>query len=147
MTLSVSDRFEIEDAFHCARLSKATQERDDGGVEGDAFALRSGEEYLSLNCLDLFRGDREEQLRALRRVVGLKLNVRKTALFSVINAGYTKQAVVPNASLDFIHKPQPDDETHCGLYGLEYNDELVQDLIAESVVEVVTAYTPLSIGA
>ncbi len=145
--MSVSDRFEIEDAFHCARLTKATQQRDDGGVEGDAFALRSGEEYLSLNCLDLFGGDREEQLSALRRVVGLKLNVSKTALFSILNVGYTKQIVEPYASLDFIHQPQPDDETHCGLYGLEYNDELVQDLIAESVLEVATAHTSLGIGA
>ena len=28
---------------------------------------------------------------------------------------------------------------HCGMYGLEYNNELVQDLIAESVVDVVKA--------
>ena len=44
--------------------------------------------------------------------------------------------------LDFRHEPEPDDNSHCGIYGMEYNDALVQDLIAESVLDVVSAYTP-----
>ena len=142
--MSVSDRVEIEDEYHCTRLTKATQRRDDGGVEGNAFALRNGEPYLSLNCLELFSGNRTEQLGVLRGVLIRKLNVSKTALFSIINVGNTKTCVEPRASLDFRHEPEPDDSTHCGMYGLEYNDEVVQDLIAESVLDVVSAYAPLA---
>ena len=32
----------INDEFDCARLTKGTQIRQDGGVDGDAFALRRG---------------------------------------------------------------------------------------------------------
>ena len=142
MTLDSPDRVEIKDAFDCARFTKATQVREDGGVEGDAFALREDEEYLSLNCVDLFSGDREDQLRSLRFVINKKLKVSRSAVFSIINVGDTKRLVAPYASLDFLHEPEPGDETHCGLYGLEYNDEVVQDLIAESIVDVTTAYIP-----
>ncbi len=111
-------------------------------VEGDAFALRRDELYLSLNCLDLFGGGRETQLEALRSVLRQKLSVKKSSCLSIINVGRTKQQVLPHAVLDVRHEPEPGDETHCGLFGLEYGDELVQDLIAESVSEVVSAYAP-----
>ena len=131
---------EIVDTFDCARLAKGTQVReDDGMVEGDAFALRKGESYLSMNCLDLLDGDRSAQLDSLRSVLDRKLNVSGTARLAIINVGGTKRSVLPHSALHFVHKPEPDDESHCGMYGLEYNDELVQDLIAESVVEVVNA--------
>ena len=44
--------------------------------------------------------------------------------------------------LDFRHKPESDDDTHCGLYGFEHNDEVIQDLIAECVTDVVGAFEP-----
>jgi len=131
---------EIIDAFDCARLAKGTQVRkDDGMVEGDAFALRERESYLSVNCLDLLEGGRGEQLDALRRVLNRKLNVSRTARLAIVNVGDTKRYALPHASLDFVHLPELDDESHCGIYGLEYNNELIQDLIAESVVDVVSA--------
>ena len=130
---------EITDAFDCARLAKGTQIRNDDRVEGDAFALRTGESYLSMNCLDLLDGDRSEQLEALRAVLDRKLKGSGTARLAIINVGGTKRSVLPHAVLNFEHEPEPDDESHCGMYGLEYNNELVQDLIAESVVDVVKA--------
>ena len=92
-----------------------------------------------MNCLDLLEGDRGEQLDALRRVLNRKLNVSRTARLAIVNVGDTKRYALPHASLDFAHLPEPDDESHCGTYGLEYNNELIQDLIAESVVDVVSA--------
>lgn len=130
---------EITDAFDCARLAKGTQIRKDDRVEGDAFALRKGESYLSMNCLDLLDGDRSEQLDSLRAVLDHKLNVSGTARLAIINVGGTKRSVLPHSVLNFVHEPETDDESHCGMYGLEYNNELVQDLIAESVVDVVKA--------
>ena len=109
-------------------------------VEGDAFAIRRGEHYLSLNCIDLLDGDRGEQLDALRLILSRKLNVSRTARLSILNVGETRRRVSPHAMLDFRHEPEPGDNSHCGVYGIEYGDELVQDLIAESVFEVVSAY-------
>lgn len=126
-------------------MTKGTQVRQDGGIDGDAFALRRGETYVSLNCLDLFEvGDREEQLRLLRGVLRRKMTVRPRHRLSIINVGYTKgDAASHGYSLDFRHRPEADDETHCGLYGFEYNDEVIQDLIAECVTDVVSAFEPL----
>lgn len=131
---------EILDKFDCARLVKATQKRDDGGIDGTAFAVRQGERYLSLNCLDLICGGHDTRIEHLREILRSKLNIRKTSLLAILNVGKTKEAVKEQATLAFLHKPEPDDKTHCGLYGLEYNDELVQDLIAQSVIEVTSAY-------
>ena len=47
--------------------------------------------------------------------------------------------------LEFKHKPESNDYTHCGLYGPEYNNEVIQDQIAESVREVVSAYSNESV--
>ena len=131
---------QIEDSYDCARFTKAIQRRDDGGVDGSAFALRPNEPYLSVNCLDLFDDvSRESQLASLRAVLAQKMNVRPSALLSIINVGDTKARVGAHASLKFRHEPEDDDYTHCGLYGTEYNDEIVQDLLAECVHTVDTA--------
>ena len=78
-------------------------------------------------------------MRALRQVLAKKMNVRRSARLAIINAGQTKSHVGSHASIEFRHEPEPDDHTHCGLYGTEYNDEVVQDLIAECVHEVAEA--------
>lgn len=136
----------IKDEFNCTRLTKGTQVREDGGVDGDAFALREGEEYVSLNCLSLFdTGDRAEQLALLRRVLRTKLSIRRTHGLSIINVGdVRREGALHGRPLTVRHQPEPDDHTHCGLYGLEYNDEVIQDLIAECVAEVVSAFEPLA---
>ena len=132
---------EIEDSFDCARLTKASQILEDGNVDGAAFALRQGERYLSWNCLSLLPGDRQSQFDALRAILAGKLNVRKSSRLSVVNVGHTKRLAKQHAdaNLEFRHMPEEDDPTHCGMYGLEMNDEVVQDLIAESVSDIVQA--------
>ena len=132
---------EIEDSFDCARLTKASQLLEDGNVDGSAFALRQGEQCLSWNCISLLPGDRRSQFDALRAILAEKLNLRRTSRLSVVNVGYTKKLVKEHADtdLEFRHMPEDDDPTHCGMYGLEMNDEVVQDLIAESVSDIVPA--------
>ena len=130
----------IEDSCDCARFTKATQRREDGRIDGSAFALRRDETFLSVNCLDLFdEADREGQLASLREVLARKMKVRPSALLAVINVGDTKARLEGHASLEFRHEPEPDDYTHCGIHGTEYDDEVVQDLIAECVHEITTA--------
>ena len=132
---------QILDKFDCTRLVKATQRRDDGEIDGAAFALRQNENHLSLNCLNLICGDPDARIERLRNILKNKLRIRPTALLAIINVGKSKESVKDLATLEFLHKPEPDDETHCGLYGLEHNDEVVQDLIAKSVIEVESAYS------
>lgn len=132
---------EILDEFDCTRLVKATQRRDDGKIDGAAFAVRRGESYLSLNCLDLISGTHDTRIEHLRGILRSRLNIKRTSLLAVLNVGKTKETVKELATLEFVHEPEPDDVTHCGLYGLEYDDELVQDLVAQSVIEVTSAYS------
>lgn len=131
----------ILDEFDCARLVKATQKRDDGEIDGAAFAVRREESYLSLNCLNLICGGHDTRIQHLREILGNKLNVKRTSLLAIFNVGKTREAVKGLATLKFVHEPEPDDQTHCGLYGLESGDEVVQDLIAQSVIEVTRAYS------
>lgn len=93
-----------------------------------------------MNCLDLFGGERDAQLDCLRSVLREKLTVRRSSRLSILNVGQTKHRAIPHAVLEFRHHAEPGDLTHCGLHGLDYNDEVVQDVIAESVSEVVSAY-------
>ena len=134
----------INDEFDCARFTKLAQVYEDNVVDGSAFALRDGEAYLSVNCLNLFASaGTETQLRELRATLRSKMNVRQSHRLSIVNVGRTKKRLRAHKyEVDFRHMPEPNDATHCGVFGTEYNDEVVQDLLARCVDSVVSAYEP-----
>ena len=68
-----------------------------------------------------------------------RFNVRSVHRFSIINVGQTRSFLSEKATLRFLHEPEDNDFSHCGMYGTEYNDEVVQDMIAESVISIVPA--------
>jgi hypothetical protein len=111
---------------------------ENGQVTGTAFQLRQIEEYLSVNWLEFFRlADRQEEIREVRKVLRLKLGAK--AKIAVLNVGKTISYVrtqSPDArNLSMLHEPEEDDPSHSGIYGFQYDDHLIADLIAGIVQE------------
>ena len=128
----------IPDQDHISRYCSAMHCTENGQVTGTAFQLRLIDEYLSVNWLEFFHiADRQEEIREVRKVLSLKLGAK--AKIAVLNVGETTSYVrtkSPDArNLSMLHEPEEDDPSHSGIYGFQYDDRLIADLIAEIVKE------------
>ena len=128
----------IPDQDHISRYCSAMHCPENGQVTGTAFQLRQIEECLSVNWLEFFHlADRQEEIREVRKVLRLKLGAK--AKIAVLNVGETIKYVrtqSPDArNLSMLHEPEEDDPSHSGIYGFQYDDHLIADLIAEMVQE------------
>ena len=128
----------IPDQDHISRYCSAMHCTENGQVTGTAFQLRQIEECLSVNWLEFFHlADRQEEIREVRKVLRLKLGAK--AKIAVLNVGETISYVrtqSPDArNLSMLHEPEEDDPSHSGIYGFQYDDHLIADLIAEMVEE------------
>jgi hypothetical protein len=130
----------IPDSDHVARYCKATTV-EDGEIQATAFMLRNDEEYLSVNWVeDLNCPDRKNEISALQELYSSKLTVRATARIAILNVG-TFRAKVASESPDMrklrvLHEPIPDDPSHSGIYDFSSGDEIIAELIAQTVLEV-----------
>jgi hypothetical protein len=131
---------EVPDSDHVARYCKpSTLEGDE--VQATAFMLRAGEEYISVNWLEnLNYPDRDSEIRSLQSLYSRKLNVGSAARIAILNVG-TFRAKVTNESPDMrqlhvLHEPLlPEDPSHSGIYGVSDDDEMIAELIAQTVLE------------
>jgi hypothetical protein len=77
----------------------------------------------------------DEQVEDLRRTSPLTL--RSGEWFALLNVGTTQQAVeaepLVHHVLGFKHVPTKRQPSHCGIFGIEIDDGIVQKLIAEEV--------------
>ena len=99
--------------------------------------IRPDEDFLSVNWLEYF-GDigREAQLAEIRRHIRLSLAV--TGTFAILNVGKTVEYVRTNSDIQtfaVLYEPTPEDPSHSGIHGYTHEDDLVADLIAETVQE------------
>lgn len=123
----------------------------DGTVDGSAFLLRERspggwEEYLSVNWLEWFpHRDRPDQLQALRALLAGKLRIRASQRLGVLNVGRMREHVRTTATdrrnVRVLHEPESGDESHAGIHGVQPAEEIIGELIAEAVQEVVPART------
>lgn len=110
-----------------------------GQVDGSAFMLRETDDYLSVNWLEhLAKGDRGRQIRNLRHTLEAKgLRLGKSALLAVLKVGeaidHVQEAV--ERILDVLHEPESDDHSHSGIFGYNAEDDIIADLLAETVNE------------
>ena len=109
-----------------------------------SFFLRDDDEYLSVNCLDLLElGDRDIEIEEVKRVLGTKLNIGRTAILAVLNVGDTQDHVRQNSQDDrdlrILHRPDepPDkpDLSHSGIFDTKEDEQLIAELIAARVLE------------
>jgi hypothetical protein len=68
------------------------------------------------------------------------LTVGALAKIAVLNVGEVRQKVLmgspDNRELEFLHDPEDNDLSHSGIYKLKYEDELIAELICETVQEI-----------
>jgi hypothetical protein len=133
----------IPDQNHIARYCRS-KHTSDGQIQASAFMLRSGEESLSVNCLELLNcSSRENEVVQIRRIYEAKLSVGARAKIAILNVGEVRNHVL-NESLDrrnlaVLHDPHPQDPSHSGVYNLREDDELIAELILETVRETYSA--------
>jgi hypothetical protein len=130
----------VPDSDHVARYCKASTV-EGGEIQATAFMPRDREEYLSVNWLeDLNCPDRRSEISALRELYSRKLTVGAAARIAILNVG-TFRTKVEHESPDtrrlrVLHEPIiPDDPSHAGIYDFSSADEIVAELIAQTVLE------------
>lgn len=136
----------IPDKNHIARYCKRTQ-APDGQIQATAFMLRTGEESLSVNWLEFLNcSSRESEITKIRNIYSAKLNVGAGAKIAVLNVGEVREKVLKKSqdrrNLEVLHNPEnPDDPSHSGIYNLKQDDEMIAELILETVREDYSART------
>jgi len=121
---------------HISRYCKFTTLSEETGQPlGTAFMPRPNKDkFLSVNWLEYF-GDIgiEAQLTEIRTHINLK--IKKSGRFSVLEVGNTLEYVNKNNDKEICitHEPSNGDPSHSGIRGYSHEDEMVGDLIAETV--------------
>jgi hypothetical protein len=116
---------------------------EDGNVIGflpQAFRLREGEDYLSVNWLEYYEGDRDAQIRlsvwAIRASFPNPLGPKSA--FGIANIARIKEiALSAGARLRIIHEPEGDvNPGHAGVRRLPADDlTLLEALAADAFTE------------
>ena len=115
----------------------------DGQIQAPAFKLREGEESLSVNWLEFLNcPSRESEIAELRNIYAAKLTVSARANIAVLNVGEVRRKVLTESpdgrNLEVLHDPQYTgvyDLSHSGIYDLKHDDELIAELILETIRE------------
>ena len=72
-----------------------------------------------------------------------KLTVGSKANISILNVGKVMNMVFNESTdrrdIDILHDPQDDDPSHSGIYNLKHDDELIAEIIVESIIETYSA--------
>ncbi len=130
-------RHELLASHHVARYCRPRALRSDGRPLRDAFLLRPGEEYLSVNWLEYFDdADRQSQIAGVRRALADKgFQFRAAASFAVLNAGAAVLLCRDelNIAIRLVALGELRDPSHTGIYGYTASDIDVPGRLAQSV--------------
>lgn len=111
-----------------------------GEIQATAFMLRADEESLSVNWLESLNcSNRESEIAELRNIYSAKLNVGLRAKIAVLCVGEVCEKVLTESpdrrNLDVLHDPIVNDLSHSGIYNMKQDNELIAELILETVLE------------
>ncbi|MDP2645946.1 MAG: hypothetical protein Q8P24_13485 [Desulfobacterales bacterium] len=135
----------LPDQDHICRYCSVTKITENGSITGAAFQLRSPDKYLSVNWLEFFQlADRQGQIKEVRKAIRLKPGASaKLAVLNVEEMVNFVRTQSPDArKLRVLHEPEENDPSHSGIYGFGHDDNLIADLIAETVQELYPAVEP-----
>jgi hypothetical protein len=129
----------IPDRHNIARYCRPTH-APGGQIQATAFMLRAGEGSLSVNWLEFLNClSRDSEIAALRNIYSAKLGVGAHARIGVLNVGEVRNKVLAESpdrrNLEVLHEPQFEDPSHSGIHNLKEDDELIAELILETVRE------------
>jgi len=136
----------LPESDHIARYCKPTTQAPDGQIQASAFMLKSDsdEKSLSVHWLEYLNGSsRENEISEIRNIYASIFNrVSAKAKIAVLNVGEVRGKVLTESedrrNLEVLHDPkedEPSDPSHSGIYNLKPDDELIAELILETVLE------------
>jgi hypothetical protein len=124
---------------HIARFCRPMQVHD-GQIQATAFMLRADEESLSVNWLEFLNcSSRKCEITKIRTIYSETFNVGARAKIVVLNVGEVCEKVLTESpdgrNLEVLHDPLVNDQSHSEIYNLKQDDELIAELILETVRE------------
>ena len=127
----------IPDQNHIARFCRPMQ-APEGQIQATAFMLREGEESLSVNWLEFLNcSSRESEITKIRTIYSETFTVGARARIAILNVGEVRKKVLTESpdgrNLEVLHDPLMNDPSHSGIYNLKQDDELIAELILETV--------------
>ena len=98
-----------------------------------AFKLKKNDEtYLSVNWVEYYKCENLlSNIQKIREEFNKNHSLSKNGKFVLFQVSKTKESIkeTTDQSLCFKKIPYPDSPSHSGIYGYEYNDEVVEDLV------------------
>lgn len=133
----------INNDNHVSRLCGRSKCGSRGHPLGAAFMLRSGKDnYLSVNWLEQTQAaSRDDQLKIIRNhlldagIEKLPRNGKLAILHLASSFDFVKNNSPDARELRACREPLRNAPSHVGIYGYGPNDELIADLLAETVSE------------
>jgi len=129
----------IPDQNHIARFCRPMQ-APEGQIQAMAFMLRADDESLSVNWLEFFNcSNRENEIAKIQTIYSETFTVGARARIAILNVGEVRKKVLTESpdgrNLEVLHDPSINDPSHSGIYNLKQDDELIAELILETVRE------------
>jgi len=129
----------IPDHNHISRFCRPMQ-APEGQIQATAFMLRKDDDSLSVNWLEFLNcSSRESEITKIRTVYSETFTVGARAKIAVLNVGKVRKKVLTESpdgrNLEVLHDPSMNDPSHTGIYKLKKDDELIAELILETVCE------------
>jgi len=105
---------DIPDSDHVLRYCRPSNIVD-GKISPGAFAIRPGEQSLSVNWLEFFGKETPitHQIEKIRQAMSAKLALKRSGRFARINAGSAREKI---AELAIKHLPTPKNRSHAGIF-------------------------------
>lgn len=135
---------DLPDINQIVRYVKPSLVQDDESANGAAFLLRTGEPDLSVNRLDAFAPDKNNQLAEVCRLI--RLGIGPNCRFAEMNVGSVRERVSQELdSLRIVHDPleetddDEEDPSHALILGLPPGDTDHAMAMGDLFTECVTA--------
>lgn len=127
----------IPNEEHIARFCRPSHVSN-GEVQATAFMVRQIEDSLSVNWLEFLNcSNRSEEIAEIRKIYSKKLKVGQNTKIAVLNVGEVCGKVLTESPdsrvLKVLHNPSGSDQSHSGIYNYGSDDELIAELILETV--------------
>ena len=128
----------IPDQNHIARFCRPMQ-APEGQIQATAFMLREiDKNHLSVNWLEFLNcSSRESEITKIRTIYSETFTVGARARIAILNVGEVREKVLTESpdgrNLEVLHDPLINDPSHSGIYNLKQDDELIAELILETV--------------
>ncbi len=129
----------IPDDDHIARFCRPSH-ISNGTIQATAFMVRKIEQCLSVNWLEFLNcSNRNDEITEVRKIYNKKLAVSANAQIAVLNVGTLRNSIetesLDNRVLEVLHNPSSNDESHSGIYNYKSDDELIAELMLETIEE------------